>query len=106
MFATATALLVDRAVRQQLESLVRSGSTPQRIAQKCRIILMAGDGVSNRSIAQQLNLSRPTVIATRDAFVHGGVEALTGKCKRKRSGLVFAPTVENKMYERQLKAMT
>ena len=103
MFATAIALPVDETAKQHLESLVRSGSTPQRIAQKCRIILMAGDGVSNRSIAQQLNLSRPTVIATRDAFVHGGVEALTGKRKRKRSGLVLTPEVEQKILDTTLK---
>ena len=103
MFATAIALPVDETAKQHLESLVRSGSTPQRIAQKCRIILMAGDGVSNRSIAQQLSLSRPTVIATRDAFVHGGVEALTGKRKRKRSGLVLTPEVEQKILDTTLK---
>lgn len=103
MFATATALPIDEVAKQQLESLVRSGSTPQRIAQKCRIILMAGDGISNRSIAQQLSLSRPTVIATRDAFVHGGVEALTGRQKRKRGGSVLTPELEQKVLDTTLK---
>jgi transposase len=103
MFAPAIPLPVDQTAKQQLESLVRSGSTPQRIAQKCRIILMAGDGASNRSIAQQLSLSRPTVIATRDAFVRGGVEALTGKRKRKRSGQVLTPELEQKILDTTLK---
>ena len=83
--------------------MVRSGSTPQKIAQKCRIILMAGDGVSNRSIAQQLSLSRPTVIATRDAFVRGGVEGLIRKRKRKRSGLVLTVELEQKILDTTLK---
>src|SRR5262245_54901223 len=103
MFASASALSIDQVAKQQLESLVRSGSTPQRIAQKCRIILMASDGVSNRSIAQQLSLSRPTVIATRDAFVRGGVEGLTGRRKRKRSGSVLTPELEQRILDTTLK---
>src|SRR5438309_391677 len=52
MFPTATALSVDDAAKAQLESLVRSGTTPQRVAQKCRVILLAQEGMSNHSIAQ------------------------------------------------------
>src|SRR6266849_2079654 len=63
MFPTAAALSVDDAAKAQLESLVRSGTTPQRVAQKCRVILLAQEGMSNHSIAKQLGLSRPTVIA-------------------------------------------
>src|SRR5437588_135433 len=63
MFPTATALSVDDAAKAQLESLVRSGTTPQRVAQKCRVILLAQEGMSNHSIAKQLGLSRPKVIA-------------------------------------------
>src|SRR5881296_3233948 len=103
MFANATALSIDKTAKQELESLIRSGATPQRIAQKCRIILMAGDGMSNRSIAQQLSVSRPTVIATRDAFVQGGLEALTGKQKRKRSASVLTPELEQRILDTTLK---
>src|SRR5213594_4490161 len=103
MFANATALSIDKTAKQELESLIRSGATPQRIAQKCRIILMAGDGMSNRSIAQQLSVSRPTGIATRDAFVQGGLEALTGKKKRKRSASVLTPELEQRILDTTLK---
>jgi DNA-binding NarL/FixJ family response regulator len=68
MFPTATALSVDDVAKKQLESLARSGITPQRVAQKCRVILLAQEGMSNHSIAKQLGLSRPTVIAARAAF--------------------------------------
>jgi hypothetical protein len=83
MFATAAALSVDDAAKKQLESLVRSGTTPQRVAQKCRVILLAQEGISNHSIAKQLGLSRPTVIAARATFDAGGVPALTAKPTRK-----------------------
>src|SRR5437879_10816497 len=79
MFPTATALSVDDAAKAQLESLVRSGTTPQRVAQKCRVILLAREGMSNHSIAKQLGLSRPTVIAARATFGTGGVQSLTAQ---------------------------
>ena len=84
MFPTAAALSVDDAAKKQLESLARSGTTPQRVAQKCRVILLAQEGMSNHSIAKQLGLSRPTVIAARAAFGAGGVQVLTAKPTRNR----------------------
>jgi len=39
MFAPATALSLDQAQRQLLESLLRAGSTPQRVARKCVVVL-------------------------------------------------------------------
>src|SRR2546426_1399120 len=85
MFPAATALSVDDAAKAQLESLVRSGTTPQRVAQKCRVILLAQEGMSNHSIAKQLGLSRPTVIAARATFGTGGVRSPTHETTRKRS---------------------
>ena len=64
---------------------------------------MASDGASNRSITQQLSLSRPTVIAARDAFAEGGVEALTGRQKRKRSASVLTPELEQGILDTTLK---
>lgn len=99
MFARATALSVDEAVKRQLESLARAGTTPQRVAQKCRVILLAHKGMSNHSIAQQLGLSRPTVIASRAVFGQGGVEALTSKQKRNRARQVLTPELERKILD-------
>src|SRR5207245_1753303 len=99
MFPTATALSVDDAAKAQLESLVRSGTTPQRVAQKCRVIL----GHSNHSIAKQLGLSRPTVIAARATFGTGGVQSLTAKPTRNRSRRTLTPEVEKKILDTTLK---
>src|SRR2546430_4642612 len=103
MFPTATALSVDDAAKAQLESLVRSGTTPQRVAQKCRVILLAQEGMSNHSIAKQLGLSRPTVIAARATFSTGGVQALTAKPTRNRSRRPLTPEVEKKILDTTLK---
>src|SRR2546425_2351737 len=91
MFPTATALSVDDAAKVQLESLVRSGTTPQRVAQKCRVILLAQEGMSNHSIAKQLGLSRPTVIAARATFGTGGGQTLTTKPTRNPARRTLAP---------------
>ena len=103
MFTPATAIAIDSPTIQQLESLVRSGNTPQRIAQRCRVILLAGQGVANHSIARELGLSRPTVIAARAAFEDGGVEALTAKPTRKRSRRVLTPELEREILDTTLK---
>ena len=85
MFPAAAALAVDDGQKCQLESLARAGTTPQKLARKCEVILLASQGVPNHAIARQTGLSRPTVIATRALFAGGGVEALRRLQKRKRS---------------------
>src|SRR5437667_3807173 len=103
MFAPATALSLDQAQRQLLESLLRAGSTPQRVARKCEVVLLASAGLSNNAIAQQMGVSRPTVIATRAAFTRGGVEAIRQKQKRKRSRRVLTPALEQQILDTTLK---
>ena len=49
MFATTAALSVDDAAKKQLESLARSGTTPQRVAQ------MPGDSAGPRRDIESLD---------------------------------------------------
>ena len=92
MFLRAVALAVDDGQRRELEGLVRAGTTPQRIARKCRVILLASEGVSNHAIAQQIGLTRPTILAVRAAFAQRGMAAVQAPHPRKRSRRVL--TVE------------
>lgn len=62
--------------RQQLVQLVRSGTTQQRVAFRCHIVLRAIEGKSNNAIARELNTSRPTVILWRNRFTSSGPDAL------------------------------
>lgn len=103
MFRPAAPLAVNPTQRHVLESLSRAGTTPQRLARKCEVILLASDGVPNHAIAQQLGLSRPTVIAARAAFLKGGVEAIRRRQKRKRSRRVLTPELEQKILDTTLK---
>jgi transposase len=103
MFTPADALSLNSSQKQALESLARAGRTPQLLARKCRAVLLASEGTPNNAIAQQTGLSRPTVVATRAAFVGGGVEALRRRQKRKRSRRVLTPELEQKILDTTLK---
>ena len=43
----------------ELKARLRSGNTPQKMALRCRVVLLAHQGVANQSIAEQLNLFTP-----------------------------------------------
>ena len=62
--------------KNQLMAWVRAPSAPQKIVLRSRICLLAHEGQSNCSIAQELGTSRPTVILWRKRFVESGVSGL------------------------------
>ena len=55
--------------RSTLEVWSRGRSLPLRLVQRARIIQMAADGALNQTIAETLNISRPTVQLWRDRFL-------------------------------------
>jgi transposase len=63
--------------RRTLETWIRAHNTPQRIALRAKIILLAADGLSNLRAAREIGASRSTVILWRKRFLEGGPEALT-----------------------------
>jgi transposase len=77
VWAAAEPLAVSEEDRSVLERWVRAHNTPRSLVDRCLVILRAADGESNRSIAQQLSLSRPTVMLWRQRFETGGSKALT-----------------------------
>lgn len=76
MFKTAAALLLDKAQMRELKGLEQSGKTPQKIALRARIVLLAGQGLANFAIAKRLGTSRPTVLLWRERFERDGVAGL------------------------------
>src|SRR5918995_6605198 len=99
--APALALSADQ--KAELDALLRNGNTPQRVALRCRLVLLAHQGVANQSIAKQLNLSRPTILALRAAFAKNGMEAISGIRKRKRRAKVLTGELEQKVLDATLK---
>jgi transposase len=103
MPSPAPALVLSVGQKSELEALVGNGSTPQKVAMGGRLLLLAHQGVANQSIAEQFNLSRPTILALRNAFAKDGIAAATGIRKRKRRAKVWTPELEQKIRDPTLK---
>jgi transposase len=65
-------------LRGKLEALARAGSTPQALALRCRIVLLAAkEGEpSNQQIAAELGCDRHTVGQWRERFAEYGLAGL------------------------------
>ena len=99
----AAALALSEDQKSALDTLVRNGNTPQKVALRCRLLLLANAGVANQTIAQQLSLSRPTILALRSAFAEKGMAAVTGIRKRARQAKVLTTELEQKILDTTLK---
>jgi transposase len=84
MWEKAEPVVMSRGDRELLESLVRSGRTPQKVALRARIVLGAADGRSNNALAQELGVTRPTILCWRRRFAVGGVQRLLKDAPRGR----------------------
>src|ERR1019366_7023070 len=73
---SAVSRVVSDEQRRLLERWVRALGTPQSVAMRARIVLLAAGGESNSAIARELGVSRPTVIMWRERFAVGGPQAL------------------------------
>lgn len=78
MPAPVAPLSVSDSDRRQLQQWASAYGTPQQVALRCRIVLVAADGQSDNAIAQQLESNRPTVrlwcarFAQKGCRVYGG----------------------------------
>jgi transposase len=69
-------LVLDDASRAELESWVRSRTIDHRYAQRARIVLLAAEGVSNRSIGARVGMHYNQVAVWRRRFVDFGTDGL------------------------------
>jgi transposase len=74
--APASPLILDASQRERLLQLVRAGTTPQKVALRARIVLLAAEGLPNQMIAARVGTSRPTVLLWRARFTREGVPSL------------------------------
>lgn len=77
MWSVAGPLPINEEQKRTLETWIQARNTPQKIAFRARIVLLAAGGKPNRRIADELKTSRPTVILWRQRFLEGGPVALT-----------------------------
>ena len=90
MWKPTAALPMSLEQKRILEAWVRARNTPQTVALRARICLLASEGISNNAIAKRLSTSRPTVLLWRKRFTERGVlglseEAPKGPSKRRLS---------------------
>jgi transposase len=77
--------------RAALETRCRAATTPQRDVWRARIVLLAADGASTRSIARTVGVEEAVVSTWRHRFADQGLEGLQ---ERKRSGKPRSYTAE------------
>jgi len=82
MFTPAKPLFIDESQRKRLQFLAKAAKTPQAIALRARIVLLAAEGKPNNAIATELEISRPTVLLWRERFTRFGVPGLMKEAKR------------------------
>ena len=69
------------ADRKVLESWTRSPSIRAGLAQRARIVLLAGDSVGTNEIVRQIGVSKPTVIAWKKRYAAEGLAGLDDRPK-------------------------
>ena len=65
----APAILLSSAERSTLTAWATAKRLPLRVIQRAQIVTLAADGVTSRDIAEQLEISRPTVQLWRERFL-------------------------------------
>jgi transposase len=72
----AAAIDLSSAARTELEKLIRRRTTPVRVAERCRIVLLAGQGLENKQIAERMRVAPRMAALWRGRFLELGVEGL------------------------------
>ena len=57
----APAIVLSSEQKAELQKLVRRRTTPVRVAERCRIVLLAAEGLQDKQIAERLFISDITV---------------------------------------------
>src|SRR5438132_13126427 len=90
------ALVLSDEQRESLASLSKSQTESHRLVLRARVLLLASTGVGNSEIAEQVGVSRSSVISWRERFGEEGVKEL-GKVRpgRGRKPTITAAAVED-----------
>ncbi|MDR2673588.1 MAG: IS630 family transposase [Opitutaceae bacterium] len=67
---------LDEKQKAELSALERSGKTAQRLAQRCRIVLAAGEGMTDKAIGKQERVSRQKAGRWRKRYLEAGLAGL------------------------------
>ena len=90
------ALYLSESQREELTSVVNKHSTPQQMALRAKIILLADEGFNNRQIAAQLGISRKTARLWRRRWLESEAQQVPfdqrlKDAERKGAPMTFTP---------------
>jgi transposase len=71
-----------------LRRWAQASSVPASLAQRAKLLLLAAEGISNTAIAEQLGITRPTVIAWRQRYTREGLDGLADRPRPGRAQTV------------------
>jgi transposase len=91
--SVAAALVLRPGDGARLRELTRSSTAPAGVVQRARIVLLAADGMANAAIGRQLGVSTPTVLAWRNRYDAGGIEALADLPRSGRPSVIDEPAI-------------
>jgi transposase len=74
--SAAVAVVLSEEERAQLEAWARRRTSAQALALRSRIVLLAGEGLTNVEIARRLGISRPPVTKWRRRFAEHRLDGL------------------------------
>ena len=72
----APAVELSSAARAELEKLMRRRTTPLRVAERCRIVLLAAEGLQDKQIAERMQVAPRMAALWRSRFIQLGVDGL------------------------------
>jgi transposase len=75
-YGKAISIVLTTEERAALERLVRRRKSAHAIAQRCRIVLLAADGMTNLAIAERVGVGKDTVGIWRQRFADKRLEGL------------------------------
>jgi transposase len=80
--------------RRQLEAWARRPTSAQALAERCRIVLLAAEGLKNTEIAARLGLSRDTAATWRGRYARQGLDGLLDEPRPGRPRTISDAQVE------------
>lgn len=87
MPGSAAKVIITERQQETLHTLTRSGTCPQALAQRARMILLAFDGLSNEQIAERIGCERHAVGPWRRRWAAAFERLILVECREKPSAL-------------------
>lgn len=91
--SVAAALVLRPGDGARLRALMRSSTVVAGVVQRARIVLLAAEGLPNAAIGRRVGVSTPTVLAWRNRYAAGGIDALADLPRSGRPAVIDEPGV-------------